>query len=236
MKNLQLIIMVFVFVFLGCSKEETQSTNDEQLYVYAGIIVGSSGHYKITVTKDGATATVIFDGQTHNLSIKKQIDKSKDIDTLVLTDGTVTLTYTYVYATKTPSITISIPGHTISNSVGTLYDWRHPEIYIQFQEPIKVYEGNASSTMNTAFINLTYNMSLDYPNKTFHIIEKCVSSSTSSDIGTVDTYDGPFTETNAELILTIDSETFTLNKSGNDFRLNESGPDNYTNNIFFQKK
>jgi hypothetical protein len=239
MRNLKLSVIAFVLIFLGCSKDETQPTDDEQLqqlYAYAGVIVGSSGNYTIIVTKDGATATVIFDGQTHNLSIKKQIDKNNDIDSLVLTDGTVTLTYKYVYATMTPSITISIPGHTIDSTLGTLYDWRHPQIYIQFQEPIKLYEGEASSTMNTSFIKLTYNMSLDYPNKTFNLIEKCTGSSNLTDIGTVYTYNGAFTETSTELLLTIDSETLTLTKVGNDLKLSESGPDNYTNNIFFKKK
>lgn len=242
MRNLKLSVIAFLLIFLGCSKDEsqptdeTQTTDDKQLFAYAGIIVGSTGNYTVTVTKDGATATVVFDGQTHNLSITKPIDNSKDIVDLVLTDGTVTLTYNYIYATSTPSITISIPGHTINITLGTLYDWLHPQIYIQFQEPIKLYEGNASSTMNTSFIKLTYNMSLDYPNKTFNLIEKCTGSSNLTDIGTVYTYNGTFTETSTELLLTFDSETLTLSKVGNDLKLSESGPDNYTNNIFFQKK
>jgi hypothetical protein len=238
-KQLISIVSLIAVLFTACTSSKNNPTPEGKLFSYAGVIVGSTGHYTLEITRTGATALVIFDGISYNLSIAKEIQIDKDINNLVLTDGAISLTYNYKYATYTASIEISIPGHTVTSTLGIVYDYRNPTIYSTISEPIKLYEGSSTSTMNTSYINFISNLSLDYVNKKFFGIEKCTASSNPDNIGDVHNSTGSFKDTESRIILytTYDSEldSIIFIKDGNTLKHDATGDNNYSLHINYKK-
>jgi|GEM_PF-5408022 len=227
-------------LFQGCKKQDkspsASTENSAKLFEYVGVIVGSSGHYKVEVDTNGATAFVMFDNEEHRLSVYKKIEKDKDIDSLVMKDDVVTIIYSYKYATQTPYITITIKGHDVEYTVSTLYDHRHPQ-YVQ--DNIRLYEGSFHTTIDErlgTYNDGVMNVSLDKEAHTFKAISKLTGSSDPNEIGMVIHSMGTYTENNETLTVkaTGENEGVEFRKVGNDLKYEESiGTYVYLNYVSF---
>ncbi|MFA6150545.1 MAG: hypothetical protein WC716_04425 [Chitinophagaceae bacterium] len=208
---------------MSCKKGETKvsENNDGKLFEYRGVIVGSSGYYKVEVDADGGYAEVVFDGQAHRLTTYKHIEKDKDIDSLVMKDDIVTVVYSFRYADALASISISIAGHDVKYTSSTLYDYRHPQLYT-LTNGIRLYEGTTKSTMDGGhFYEGTLNIGLDAFNHTFKGIGKCTNSSDPSQKGETNEVEGTFSETQFTLTMYLNGGDTTIYEKNGNFLKNE---------------
>jgi hypothetical protein len=129
-----LITILSVLTFVSCKKgkpepEETTTlrTVPEAVAehdtksggVYKGVLVGSSGTIKLSLQGGTSTAVVTFDGETKTFTTNSlgNWSSGQAISNAVFTSGNWTLTFSVDANGQNPSITASIPNHTVSVAV-----------------------------------------------------------------------------------------------------------------------
>ncbi len=160
----------------SCQKETTQPAQPVQVseakrFSYGGVLDAENSHYWLDVVPTGLRATVVLEGQTHQLNVAQTIRAGTDIPAIRLTDGSVTLTYAYDYASGTPGISISTPTRKLANTIGTIYNYRTPETTPK-AEPIALYTGVETLIDCPAAGDYIYNLSLDQVNRKYAILIK----------------------------------------------------------------
>jgi len=200
MNTNKLFLTGFLSIFLlftscGTNDDGDGTTTNENpnavTGIYSGVLVGSTGAYELNFTATNSSASVLFDGTNYTLSSDKLLEKGKSI---TLTDGTISLVFTVDANGENPSISFTIPGHTIEATLilaGTTTN--------------RNYIGETTNTRNGIIVNKsTFNLTLHNDNK-WTGIEKVIVSKIvfdnerledSGDAGMVTRVSGVFTEDN----------------------------------------
>lgn len=119
MKTIKQVLATVLALFLfltSCSKEDPQdsSSSGNEIGVYAGVLVGSTGAYKLTLKATGSTISILFDGKTTVLTTTDAFENGKR---LTLTDGNYTVIFALDTNGKNPTILFTIPGHSIETTI-----------------------------------------------------------------------------------------------------------------------
>ncbi len=218
LKKLLPFLSICLLIFTACDKEDTTPTSEESYYVddYSGVLVGSTGAYKLHLTENDVTAKIVFDGTTYNLSSGSPLLIGGNVK---LTDGTVSMELNDYNGYIEPKFTI--PNHTILSTI-TLSNPNNPNRdYIgwseNYRDGVKVYR----TTMNLVLSdnNKWYGIEridLDInPNDPNH----------QSSQGTVYYPNGSYTEDATSVSFKWDNGTdiFKLNKVNNTLYIYEGG-------------
>lgn len=210
-----LIISCFL-IFISCSKDN--GTQNESYYVddYSGVLIGSSGVYILTLSENGCTAKIIFDGSTYNLSTNTPLLVGGSV---TLTDGTVSITLTDNNGNI--EIEFDIPNHTIQSTI-VLSNPNNPNRnYIgwseNFRNGVKVYRTTINLVLSdnnqwSGIEKIDVDINPDDPNH----------ESTEGDVNYVN---GIYTENTTSVTFKWSNgqEIFTLNKINNTLHLFENG-------------
>ncbi len=218
MKNLKLskLLVAVLSSFLlavSCNKDEETNPQNSNIVsgIYSGVIVGSTGAYEAELTKNGATANILFDGTNYILSSNETLEKGQSI---TLTNGTISLTITVDNDGVNPTISFIIPGHDIEATISTTTNTN---------SETGNYVGSFKATNNSGleFYKATYNLNL-YDGNKFKIIEKIRldndsngNSVTPNKVGKVNTINGTYSINSNVITFTFSSEGETVNISLN---------------------
>lgn len=219
-------------LLFSCSKNTTQEPTDvngTKIFTYQGVVVGSSGYYTLTITTEGATATLVFDGVTYKLSVKQALKPGQNIDSLVLTDNPKTgvqIIYKFFNGSSaTPSLgtaRVVVPGHNTQNTIQMIYDYRStPSIYND--DFFRMYEGSSTYTEGADFDEETYNVTVDALAKTFRAISRVTKSSNPLNIGYTETFTGTFSETTTTASFYENGGVTVLKKVARDLSFDDAG-------------
>ena len=203
MKTFKLLLsLILISSFLTCSDDDSNNNSEQgdSLGTYAGIMVGSSGYYKIEITPSGSEAEINFNGEQYNLSNVIQVQSGSQLLDLNFTNGDISMLFSVDEDGTNPSVSFAIPGHTIESTIDRL----------GLNQRLTLYEGTSSSTSGAAFFNATYNITLvdrgDCEEcRSFESIEKVTGSSSPEQIGNINRTNGFYQ---------INGNTITFNFNG----------------------
>ena len=224
-----------VFIFLltsSCLKTCGDCEGNLTIGVYAGVMVGSSGHYVLELKETNSNAIIIFDGNSYNLSTTEKLIKEQDILDLTLSDGTNSIVFSAKADGSNAMIEFQILDHKIESTVNLVFP----------DSPFAIYEGNSYSTYDTNFTKSTYNLMIHGGGNIitqFTVLTKVTSSSFPDQVGQTDRIKGTvkLMEDYLEFSYQIDgaNEKLILLRDGNKLKLNDSGPNNYSFDIELTK-
>ena len=161
MKKIKLVSMCILsalFFFTSCDKDDDNEVNNAVVSEYKGVLVGSTGAYKLNLTKSGASATILFDDKKYDISANKPLEPGQS---LTLTNGSVSLTIAVNDKGENPTISFKIPGHTVSATIYQATATNNVQIYQGYETDQKSTDGGAfietdRTTYNLAFTDNEY--------------------------------------------------------------------------------
>lgn len=183
---LKLLFGLFAIVILlnSCNNGDDCCGSDDGRNIgkYVGIMVGSSGYFEINFSETNPSATVHFDGQTHQLSTPVEVVSGNDYFDLLFssTDSDVSLRFSVNGDGSDPQIEFSIPGHQVFTTIN----------YAE-SEAIELYEGTSHATNGAYYIDYVYNLKLNNSDNTYTILSKVIDSNTGQ-TGEFEAIDGSF--------------------------------------------
>jgi hypothetical protein len=156
------ILSVSLF-FTSCDSDDDNEINNAVVSEYTGVLVGSTGAYKLNLTKSGASATILFDDKKYNLSTDKPLEPGQSIS---LTDGSVSLTIAIDNKGENPVISFKIPGHTVSATIHKVTESNDVQVYLGYETDQKSTNGGPFIEREREVYNLSFN------NKEFTCLEE----------------------------------------------------------------
>jgi len=208
------IVSIILFAF-SCKKDNNNNTTIKK---YSGVIVGSTGAYSLSISGTGASANIVFDSVTYNLTTNEVLENGQS---LTLTDGTISLVITVDSNGENPTISFTIPGHNIQATIVLSNTTNPNQNFIgwteNFRNGVRVYRTTFNLTLHnsnqwTGIEKIDVDINPSDPNHT-------------SSEGQITQVTGAYTEdTNGvSFFFSNGSSIFTLNKVGNKLTLFESG-------------
>jgi hypothetical protein len=207
-KTLITHLLVLVVLLISCNNDEIKNNNTITTQ-YSGVLVGSSGAYRLKFSETNSNATIIFDDVQYVLTSNETLKKG---ETLTLTDGTVTLTISTDSEGKNPSIKFNIPGHVITATIAE-------ELA---SNPVQNYTGTATITKdNVINYKSTFNVTLLSDNS-FQAIQKIITNG-GVDEGKIDKVDGTYLRVNNVVVFTYSKDNQTIVLALNQFEKKLTG-------------
>lgn len=221
-----LVSVAVLFLAISCVPgDDTGPDNLETIGTYAGVLVGSSGHYIVELKETNSTAVIDFDGNTYNLSTTEELKKGQEVVDLSLSDGTNSIIFSAKADGTNPNIAFTIPGHKIVSTIN----------YITPEFGMVIYKGGGSSTLNEAEIQFAFNLSIyreSNNTRRFKALEKVTHSTDEDQIGETTRVEGTVEVTENTVILFFRADgansSLVLDKDGDNLSYSKLGSDNYT--------
>ena len=198
-----LTLLAVILVSISCENNDNQQQNNTIVAKYSGVLVGSSGSYKLRFSETNSNATIIFDDKTYVLNSNETLQKG---ETLTLTDGTVTLKISIDINGKNPNIEFNIPGHNVTATIAEETS----------QNLVENYTGQATVVKNEVLnFKSTFNVTLSDGNK-FQAISKIIVNG-GVDEGKVDQYNGTYVKLNGIVLISYNHNGETITIALNEF-------------------
>lgn len=215
--KIKLLIIISCFLLFSCSNNDNNNQN-QSYYVneYSGVLIGSTGAFELSLSEDGCSAQLLFDGVTYYLTSSTPLSLG---GTVTLTDGIVSIIVTDNNGTL--EFEFSIPNHTVQ-AVVVLSDSSNPNRnYIGWTENINNGVTVYQTTFNLVLQNENHwagieRIDLDInPDDPNHI----------SQAGQINYPSGTYSETLTSITFywSTGEEIFTLNKVSNTLYLFQNG-------------
>ncbi|MGJ7030020.1 hypothetical protein [Niabella hirudinis] len=117
-----LFALLFVLAGMaGCSKNSDSKDNNNpakydksSLGSYSGVLVGSSGYITIDLKPAGASATIVFDDITYQLSSSVAIPAGTNVSGYTLQKDGVKIVMNVNADGSVPQVAVTIPGHDVT--------------------------------------------------------------------------------------------------------------------------
>ncbi len=226
-KFLSLVLFGSLLIFNSCDAlDEIKDDIDdiqEELVLYGqsqGILIGSTGAYKITYGDAGVTGTVLFDGITYNINSSQPLFEgyARNLET----DGDLSIVYD---PANNPSFSFYLTGHDIMNSQvdnsSSVRLYNGEEFYRYFENGGTEYE-SYTATLNLVISDNSFSILIkdeacsacDDLDETPYFLEGVIVNESDSQITFKALREG-YGNSALEEIPENDQEEVTLNKTEN---------------------
>lgn len=132
-----LLLLLAILGFAGCSKEDGKKEDNNpakydksNLGSYSGVLVGSTGYITIELKPTGASATIVFDGVTYQLSSSVPIPAGTKVTGYTLQKDGVKIVLDVNADGSEPQVAVTIPGHNVSTVVFKVTSTADVENYV----------------------------------------------------------------------------------------------------------
>lgn len=145
------ILSGLLFVMISCNADNESNLQKENFdtRTYSGVLIGSTGAYKLNISRSGIGASVLFDGNTYTFSSSESLENEQSLN---LNDGTVSLTIEVDSNGNNPEVAFTIPGHTIQSTIVLSNPTNPNQNYIGVKQRVtqngtKIYESTFNLTL-----------------------------------------------------------------------------------------